>query len=95
MRIYAHGVVANRKADGSPVTAADKAGEDVPLAALASTAASQSLSRKMLPSHGISPPDRFFLVDPLDGEGVSAPRWAGRLYHQYCADRTGQAGHGY
>ncbi|MGB2069910.1 MAG: 3'(2'),5'-bisphosphate nucleotidase CysQ, partial [Candidatus Puniceispirillaceae bacterium] len=38
MRIYADGVVANRKADGSPVTAADQASEDILLAALAITA---------------------------------------------------------
>ena len=52
MRIYADGVVANRKADGSPVTAADKAGEDILLAALASTApASPSFPRKCKPRH--------------------------------------------
>ena len=49
MRIYADGVVANRKADGSPVTAADQAGEDILLAALpAQPPASPSFPRKML-----------------------------------------------
>ncbi|MGB1962666.1 MAG: 3'(2'),5'-bisphosphate nucleotidase CysQ family protein, partial [Candidatus Puniceispirillaceae bacterium] len=68
MRIYADGVVANRKADGSPVTAADQAGEDILLAALASTAPGITIiSEENAASHGISPPDRFFLVDPLDG----------------------------
>ncbi len=68
MRIHADGVVANRKADGSPITAADNASEDILLAAIASVAPGITIiSEENAASHGISPPDRFFLVDPLDG----------------------------
>ncbi len=85
MRIYAEGVVANCKADGSPVTAADKACEDILLAALTSTAPGITIiSEENAASHGISPPDRFFLVDPLDG----TKEFLRRLYRQYRADRT-------
>lgn len=68
MRIQADGVVANRKADGSPVTAADQACEEILLAAISSKAPGITIiSEENSVSHGISPPDRFFLVDPLDG----------------------------
>ena len=68
MRIHADGVVANRKADGSPVTAADQAAEDILLAALSSAAPGITIiSEENATSHAISAPDRFFLVDPLDG----------------------------
>ena len=68
MRIHADGVVANRKADGSPVTAADQAAEDILLAALSNAAPGITIiSEENATSHAISAPDRFFLVDPLDG----------------------------
>ena len=68
MQIQSDGVVANRKDDGSPVTAADKASEDILLSAITSAAPSITIiSEENVASHGISPPDRFFLVDPLDG----------------------------
>ena len=68
MQIHADGVVANRKADGSPITAADNASEDILLAAIANAAPGITIiSEENAASHSISPPDRFFLVDPLDG----------------------------
>ena len=68
LQIHADGVVANRKADGSPITAADNASEDILLAAIANAAPGITIiSEENAASHSISPPDRFFLVDPLDG----------------------------
>ena len=68
MQIYAKGVEANCKVDGSPVTAADQAAEDILLQALGSTAPGIAIiSEENVDSHAISPQNRFFLVDPLDG----------------------------
>ncbi|WP_428409941.1 3'(2'),5'-bisphosphate nucleotidase CysQ [Hyphococcus sp.] len=69
MEIYARGVVAETKADASPVTEADRRGEEIILAGLADFApevpvlAEESASEGKIPELG----DRFFLVDPLDG----------------------------
>lgn len=69
MEIYAREVVAETKADKSPVTEADRLGEEIILAGLAATwpqtpvLAEESASEGKIPELG----DRFFLVDPLDG----------------------------
>lgn len=69
MRHYAAGVTVDRKADESPVTAADREAEAVLLAALAGIApdvpvvAEESVSAGQIPVLA----ERFFLVDPLDG----------------------------
>ncbi len=69
MEIYAREVVAETKADKSPVTEADRLGEEIILAGLAAFApdvpvlAEESASEGKIPELG----DRFFLVDPLDG----------------------------
>lgn len=68
MRIHADGVVANHKADGSPVTVADQAAEDILLAALTTAAPNITIiSEENSASHSIGAPEIFFLVDPLDG----------------------------
>ena len=68
MQIYAEGVVAKRKVDGSPVTAADQAAEGILLEALSRAAPGITIiSEENAASHAINPQDRFFLVDPLDG----------------------------
>lgn len=69
MEIYAREVIAETKADQSPVTEADRLGEEIILAGLAALApdipvlAEESASEGKIPELG----DRFFLVDPLDG----------------------------
>jgi 3'(2'), 5'-bisphosphate nucleotidase len=69
MHYYRSGVAIERKADASPVTAADREAEAVLLAALARIApgvpvvAEEAVARDAAPR--IS--DAFFLVDPLDG----------------------------
>jgi 3'(2'), 5'-bisphosphate nucleotidase len=69
MAIYARGFDVERKADASPVTAADRAAEDIILRDLASLApgvpviAEEAVSSGDMPAIGT----RFFLVDPLDG----------------------------
>ncbi len=69
MEIYAREVVAEIKADDSPVTEADRRGEEIILAGLAGLApdipvlAEESASEGKIPELG----RRFFLVDPLDG----------------------------
>ena len=69
MEIYAREVVAETKADKSPVTEADRLGEEIILAGLAAAwpqtpvLAEESASEGKIPELG----DRFFLVDPLDG----------------------------
>ena len=68
MKIHAEGVEAEFKKDGSPVTEADRMAEEEILEALSSTAPQVPVvSEENAASHRISPPDRFFLVDPLDG----------------------------
>jgi 3'(2'), 5'-bisphosphate nucleotidase len=65
--IYARPFVAESKADGSPVTAADAAAEALILAALAPSGipvlAEESVAAGRIPELG----RRFFVVDPLDG----------------------------
>ena len=68
MEIHAVGVVAKNKSDGSPVTLADKTAEDILLAGLAEVAPNIPVVSEENPdSHKLTPPDRYFLVDPLDG----------------------------
>ena len=68
MQIHGAGVVANAKADGSPVTMADEAAEVILLQALHEMAPDIAvISEENAESHRLAPPDRFFLVDPLDG----------------------------
>jgi 3'(2'), 5'-bisphosphate nucleotidase len=68
MQIHAAGVVADTKADGSPVTMADEAAEAILLHALREMAPDIAvISEENAESHRLAPPDRFFLVDPLDG----------------------------
>ncbi|WP_417309240.1 3'(2'),5'-bisphosphate nucleotidase CysQ [Devosia sp.] len=67
LTIYNEGTVAESKLDGSPVTEADRRGEEVILAALAETGipvlAEESCAAGHVPELGQS----FFVVDPLDG----------------------------
>jgi len=69
LKIYAEDFDASVKGDGSPVTAADQAAEDVILKGLAQlfpgvpVVAEESVEAGRLPEGG----DRYFLVDPLDG----------------------------
>ncbi len=69
MSIYGGDFVAEQKDDASPVTEADKRGEDIILAGLYAIApnipvlAEEAASDGRIPSLG----DEFFLVDPLDG----------------------------
>lgn len=56
------------KDDGSPVTEADQRAEAIVLAALHEVAPGVAIvSEENTDSHALSPPDQFFLVDPLDG----------------------------
>jgi 3'(2'), 5'-bisphosphate nucleotidase len=76
MRHYASGVAVERKADASPVTAADREAEAVLLEALWQAArgvpviAEESMSLAAAPRPG----SMFFLVDPLDGTREFADR---------------------
>lgn len=66
--IYHRGFETERKADGSPVTEADRQGEALILERLATVAPGiPVVSEENAASHSLRPPDRFFLVDPLDG----------------------------
>lgn len=68
MEVYAAGAVATQKADGSPVTLADKRAEAIILAGLKRCAhAIPVVSEENAASHSLKPPERYFLVDPLDG----------------------------
>lgn len=68
MEIYSQPPEAEIKGDGSPVTAADAAAEAVILAALKTTAPEiPVVSEENADSHHLAAPERFFLVDPLDG----------------------------
>lgn len=68
MEVYAKPVDSETKADGSPVTEADNAAETVILSALKRIAPEVAvISEENAHSHDLAPPDRFFLVDPLDG----------------------------
>ena len=66
--IYERGFKAERKADGSPVTEADRQAEALILERLALAAPGiPVVSEENAASHSLAPPERFFLVDPLDG----------------------------
>ncbi|MEZ5752285.1 MAG: 3'(2'),5'-bisphosphate nucleotidase CysQ [Paracoccaceae bacterium] len=68
MDIHARGVAARLKTDGSPVTEADDAAEAVILPALDRLAPGITvISEENTASHALAAPERFFLVDPLDG----------------------------
>ena len=68
LAIDAQGVSADQKSDGSPVTAADRAAEQVLLSALAQVAPGVPVvSEESAASHALQAAPRFFLVDPLDG----------------------------
>ena len=70
MRIYAADFETSRKADQSPVTAADLAGEAVIVAALRRlTPDIPVVAEEEAHAHGLpeQAPERFWLVDPLDG----------------------------
>ncbi|HEU4827497.1 MAG TPA: inositol monophosphatase family protein, partial [Dongiaceae bacterium] len=70
LKVYAADFATTRKADQSPVTEADLAAEAVILAALRHMTphvpiiAEEDAQQRGLPEHA---PDRFWLVDPLDG----------------------------
>ncbi|MGB7431322.1 MAG: 3'(2'),5'-bisphosphate nucleotidase CysQ [Ahrensia sp.] len=68
LRIYDLGPDADFKEDGTPVCAADRAADRIILAALADLAPDIAVvSEENAASHAMTPPERFFLVDPLDG----------------------------
>lgn len=68
MAIHERDPAAQVKADGSPVTEADEAAEAVILEALAAIAPQITvISEENAASHGLAAPERFILVDPLDG----------------------------
>ncbi len=68
MAIYAKAPAAQLKSDGSPVTEADAAAEAVILAALAALAPDVPVvSEENASTHALAAPERFILVDPLDG----------------------------
>jgi len=68
MDVYASDFEAIEKSDGSPVTAADTAAEKVILPVLKSLEPDTVIiSEENAESHSVKAPDRFFLVDPLDG----------------------------
>ena len=68
MEIHQQGVQAEFKTDGSPVTEADRAAEEVILSALNQMAPEiPVVSEENAESHYLDPPEIFFLVDPLDG----------------------------
>lgn len=68
MKIHARGVKARAKKDGSPVTEADKAAEEIILRALKKIAPDiYVVSEENADSHNLVAPGIFFLVDPLDG----------------------------
>jgi 3'(2'), 5'-bisphosphate nucleotidase len=69
LRYYGH-AVASLKTDGSPVTAADQAAEDIILAALADLTPEIPVIAEEAMAKGPAPEvagRRFWLVDPLDG----------------------------
>lgn len=68
MEVYASDFEAIEKSDGSPVTAADTAAEKIILPILKDLEPSTVIiSEENAASHSVEAPDRFFLVDPLDG----------------------------
>ncbi len=68
LSVYERQVAADYKSDGSPVTEADKVAETIILKALRDLdPETVIISEENVDSHSIAAPDRFFLVDPLDG----------------------------
>ena len=68
MQVYNDMPEAEFKTDGTPVTAADKAAEAIILAGLGQHAPDIAVvSEESEESHRLEAPQRFFLVDPLDG----------------------------
>jgi 3'(2'), 5'-bisphosphate nucleotidase len=69
LALYGQDSAVDAKADGSPVTAADRAAHDVIIAALRDlTPQTAAISEEGLPASGARAlPARFWLVDPLDG----------------------------
>lgn len=68
LQIYKKNPQATLKNDGSPVTEADEAAEAIILPALKKLAPEITvISEENAESHALAAPDRFFLVDPLDG----------------------------
>ncbi|NJC34204.1 3'(2'), 5'-bisphosphate nucleotidase [Sphingomonas jejuensis] len=69
LRVRDGGISARTKSDLSPVTEADEAAERIILAALAAAAPSiPVIAEEQCAARGIpEAPERFFLVDPLDG----------------------------
>ncbi len=68
MAVHGTDFTAETKGDGSPVTKADQASEDIILSALREIVPEITvISEENAESHKLSAPDRFILVDPLDG----------------------------
>ena len=68
MDVYRRPPQSDAKADGSPVTEADARAEAILLDALGQHAPDTTvISEENAASHHLVAPDRFFLVDPLDG----------------------------
>ena len=68
MKIYHHQAEFKVKQDGSPVTKADLIAERILLSALKRLKNDVPIiSEENTQSHTIKTPERFFLVDPLDG----------------------------
>ena len=68
MEVYTKGPKAEFKQDGSPVTIADRAAEKLILEVIAEVWPEiPVISEENSASHIMTPPDCFFLVDPLDG----------------------------
>lgn len=68
MQVYEEDHAASLKHDGSPVTKADQGAEAIILRDLERLEPHiHVVSEENVESHCLAPPDRFFLVDPLDG----------------------------
>lgn len=65
--IWRSGVLAHTKADGSPLTEADLAAERILLAGLAAALPAIPVVSEEDPPAATALPERFLLVDPLDG----------------------------
>ncbi|MEM9223809.1 MAG: 3'(2'),5'-bisphosphate nucleotidase CysQ [Pseudomonadota bacterium] len=65
---YEGGTDARQKEDGSPVTAADEAAEEIIIKRLTDAGASNIVAEEAVSAGKMPPPaDVFYLVDPLDG----------------------------
>ena len=68
MEVHRTGVASGQKADGSPVTEADLRAEKILLSGLQHHAPDIAVvSEENAASHKLDAPERYFLVDPLDG----------------------------